>query len=93
MKERMGAIEGPRAPVGTDQSPAVVLVKDIADKFDKNMNRVAGAMERAALRSGETLVPEQLSTPVEREKRAAGLLQEVDQGARSRELRRELFGR
>lgn len=59
MKQQVEAIEGPRQPpVVTDQSPTVQLIKDQSDKLDKNMNRLAGVLERAMLRGQEDVVPE-----------------------------------
>lgn len=94
MKQQVEAIEGPRqVPVVTDQSPTVQLIKDQSDKLDKNMNRLVGLLERAMLRGQEEVIPEEHSTPEERDKRAERLLGRMEQATRSRELRRELFGR
>lgn len=93
MKQQVEAIEGPRqAAVVTDQSPTVQLIKDQSDKLDKNMNRLVGLLERTMLR-GEEVIPEDHSTPEEREKRAERLLGRMEQAGRSRDLRQELFGR
>ena len=94
MRQQLEAIEGPRqVPAVTDQSPTVQLIKDQSDKLDKNMNRLAGVLERAMLRGQDEVVPEEHSTPEEREKRAERLLGRMEQQGRSRELRQELFGR
>ena len=90
----MEAIEGPRqVPTVTDQSPTVQLIKDQSDKLDKNMNRLVGLLERAILRGQEDVIPEEHSTPEERDQRAERLLGRMEQATRSRELRQELFGR
>ena len=90
----MDAIEGPRqVPVVTDQSPTVQLIKDQSDKLDKNMNRLAGILERTMLRGQEDVIPKEHSTPEERDQRAERLLGRMEQAGRSRELRRDLFGR
>ncbi len=95
MKQQIEAIEGPRQapPVVTDQSPTVQLIKDQSDKLDKNVNRLTGILERAVLRGQEEVIPEDNSTPEERDQRAERLLGRMEQAGRSRELRRELFGR
>jgi hypothetical protein len=94
MKQQVEAIEGPRQPpIVTDQSPTVQLIKDQSDKLDKNMNRLVGILERAVLRGQEEVIPEEHSTPEERDKRAERLLGRMEQATRSRELRQELFGR
>ncbi len=94
MKERMTMLDGgPRVPEVTDQSPVVQLYKDTSHMLDRNMNRLVGMMERVMLRGADELVPEDTSTPEEREAKAATLLAEMNQGDRSRALRREGFGR
>jgi len=94
IKQQVEAIEGPRqVPTVTDQSPTVQLIKDQSDKLDKNMNRVVGLLERAMLRGQDEVIPEEHSTPEERDKRAERLLGRMQQAGRSRELRRELFGK
>ena len=94
MKERMTMLDGgPRVPEVTDQSPVVQLYKDTSHMLDRNMNRLVGMMERVMLRGADELVPEDTSTPEEREAKAATLLAEMNQGDRSRALRREVFGR
>ena len=94
MKQQVESIEGPRQlPVVTDQSPTVQLIKDQSDKLDKNMNRLVGLLERAMLRGQEDVIPEEHSTPEERDQRAERLLGRMEQATRSRELRQELFGR
>jgi len=94
IKQQVEAIEGPRqVPTVTDQSPTVQLIKDQSDKLDKNMNRLVGLAERAILRGKDEVIPEEHSTPEERDKRAERLLGRMEQAGRSRELRRELFGK
>ncbi len=94
IKQQVEAIEGPRqVPMVTDQSPTVQLIKDQSDKLDKNMNRLVGLAERAILRGKDEVIPEEHSTPEERDKRAERLLGRMEQAGRSRELRRELFGK
>ncbi|KKK58057.1 hypothetical protein LCGC14_3048260, partial [marine sediment metagenome] len=92
MKERLVLIDGgPRGPEVTDQSPVVQLYKDTSHMMDKNVNRLVGMMEQLMLRGAGELVPEDTSTPAEREAKAEALLAEMDQGDRSRALRKELF--
>ncbi|KKN16423.1 hypothetical protein LCGC14_0976010 [marine sediment metagenome] len=94
MKERMMLLDGgPRGPEVTDQSPVVQLYKDTSHMMDRNVNRLVGMMEQVMLRGAGELVPEDTSTPEERERKAAALLAEMDQGDRSRALRKEVFGR
>ena len=94
MKERLVLIDGgPRGPEVTDQSPVVQLYKDTSHMMDKNVNRLVGMMEQLMLRGAGELVPEDTSTPAEREAKAEALLAEMDQGDRSRALRKELFRR
>jgi len=94
IKQQVEAIEGPRQiPTVTDQSPAVQLIKDQSDKLNKNMNRVVGLLERAMLRGQDEVIPEEHSTPKERDQRAERLLGRMQQAGRSRELWRELFGK
>jgi len=88
MKERLGV----GSPVVTDQSPAVQLIKDSTERADKNINRLVGIIERAALRSDE-FAPEKTRSPQDREQKADQLLGEVESRERSRGLRREVFGR
>jgi len=78
--------------VVTDQSPAVQLIKDSTDKFDKNVGRLMGIIERTALRS-EEFAPEQTRTPDQRESKAGELLHTVEGRDKSRQLRRDTFGR
>lgn len=94
MKERLMLIEGaPAASLVTDQSPVVQLYKDTSHMMDKNMNRLVGMFEQVMLRGAPEFVPEDTSTPEERDRKAAALLAEMDQGDRSRALRMEVFGR
>lgn len=76
--------------VVTDQSPAVQLIKDSTDKFDKNVGRLMGIIERTALRS-EEFAPEQTRTPDQRENKAGELLHTVEGREKSRQLRRDTF--
>lgn len=75
----------------TDNSPAVQLMKDSADKIDKNVGRLVGIIERTALQS-DLLRPEQTRTPAEKESKADALLAEANKRARSTELRQRAFG-
>lgn len=86
MKERLGV----GAPVVTDQSPAVQLIKDTTDKMDKNVGRLVGLMERTVLKS-EAFSPEETRSPRERDQKAGELLGEVQSRERSRALRRDVF--
>ncbi|MBA7469829.1 hypothetical protein ES707_05103 [subsurface metagenome] len=88
MKQRLGG----GAPVVTDQSPAVQLIKDTTDKMDKNVGRLVGLMERTVLHS-DVFNPETTRTTKEKETKAGELLGEVQSRDRSRGLRKEAFGR
>ncbi|MBA7654783.1 hypothetical protein ES703_62676 [subsurface metagenome] len=66
------------------------LIKDSTDKFDKNVGRLMGIIERTALRS-EEFTPEQTRTPDQREHKAGELLHTVESRENSRQLRREVF--
>ena len=87
MKERLGV----GGPVVTDQSPAVQLIKDSTDKVDRNVARLMGIVERAALR-GEEFKPEETRSAEERESKAGELLNVAQGRERSRGLRRRTFG-
>jgi len=87
MKQRFGG----GAPVVTDQSPAVQLIKDTTDKMDKNVSRMVGLFERTMLHS-DVFNPEATRTTKERESKAGELLGEVQSRDRSRGLRQEAFG-
>ena len=87
MKERLGY----GAQVVTDQSPAVQLIKDSTEKLDRNVSRLMGIVERAALRS-EEFKPEETRTEAEREHKAGELLNVAHGRDRSRDLRRRTFG-
>jgi len=87
MKQRFGG----GAPVVTDQSPAVQLIKDTTDKMDKNVSRMVGLFERTMLHS-DVFNPETTRTTKEREGKAGELLGEVQSRDRSRGLRKEAFG-
>jgi len=76
--------------VVTDQSPAVQLIKDATDKFDKNVNRLVGVVERVALK--EEFKPEETRSLEERETKAGELLSEAQARDRSRSLRHRTFG-
>jgi len=86
MKDRLGG----GAPVVTDQSPAVQLIKDTTDKMDKNVSRMVGLFERTMLHS-EVFNPENTRTPKDRESKAGELLGEVQSRDRSRALRKDAF--
>lgn len=88
MKERLGV----GAPLVTDQSPAVQLIKDSTERADNNINRLVGIIERAVLRT-DVFEKEDTRSPQDREAKAGELLQEVEGRDRSRKLRREVFGR
>lgn len=83
---------GLETPLVTDQSPAVQIVKDTADKLDKNVNRLVGIIERTALRS-EAFTPEETRSAEEQEHRAGQLLGQAEGREKSRDLRRKTFGR
>lgn len=87
MKQRLGG----GAPVVTDQSPAVQLIKDTTDKMDKNVSRMVGLFERTMLHS-DVFNPETTRSTKERESKAGELLGEVQSRDRSRGLRKEAFG-
>lgn len=94
MRDQMDAMN-PRSGV-TDNSPTVQLVKDTSDKLDRNMTRLAGIIERVALRAPSATdenIPDQEYTPEEREDRAGKLVDRMSQNSESKQLRRELFGR
>jgi len=87
MKQRLGG----GAPIVTDQSPAVQLIKDTTDKMDKNVSRLVGLVERTMLHS-DVFNPETTRTAKERETKAGELLGEVQSRDRSRGLRKDAFG-
>jgi len=87
MKERLGI----GAPVVTDNSPAVQLIKDSTDKMDKNVGRMVGIMERFVLREGD-FKPEETRSEDDRSKKADELLETAQARARSRALRKQTFG-
>jgi len=74
----------------TDNSPAVQLIKDSTDKIDKNMGRLVGIVERAALQSDQ-FRPEETRTTEQKEEKAEQILSEATRRARSQELRRRTF--
>lgn len=75
----------------TDQSPAVQLIKDATDKFDRGTERFLGVMERFILKSDE-FNPEQTRTPAEREAAAENILQQLEGGEKIRASRSNTFG-
>ncbi len=75
----------------TDASPAVQLIKDTGDKFDKLTGRIVGIIERASLR-GDEFRPENTRTPEEREDKASQLLKTADNVSRQKDLRKKTFG-
>ena len=87
MKDRLGV----GGSAVTDQSPAVQLIKDTTDKMDKNVARLVGVIEKAALRSDQ-FAPETTRTPEQRETKASELLAQVEVRERSRALRKDTFG-
>lgn len=87
-RRKLGITDG---PVVTDQSPAVQLIKDTGDKFDRNVSRLTGLVERVMLRSGE-FTPEETRSPEDREQKAENLLGEAQRKKRQRDQRRETFG-
>ncbi len=86
MRVKLGVTEG--APIITDQSPAVQLIKDVGDKFDKSTSRFLGVMERVILKTDQ-FNPEETRSPEEREAVASQLLDEVGE---VRVLRQNVFG-
>jgi len=86
MKKRLGG----GAPVVTDQSPAVQLIKDSTERVDKNINRLVGIIERTALRS-EEFSPEETRSKQDRETKAGQLLGGGQSRERTRGLRKEVF--
>lgn len=93
MREKLAVFDGPTQPMVTDPSPTVQLIKDSSDKLDKGMNRVAGVLERVMLRQQDEYVPEQHSSDDEREERAGELANRMEQSDRSRDLRKDVFGK
>lgn len=87
-RQRMGLDR----PVVTDQSPAVQILTDTAEKFDRNMNRFVGIVERTVLHS-EDFTPEATRTKEEQEAKAGKLLTEASTRDKSKQLRRAAFGR
>jgi hypothetical protein len=91
-KETVMAFEGPTQPLVTDPSPTVQLVKDVGDKFDKNMNRLAGVAEQFLLRNQGEYEPEHTSDEAAQDERAGRLSSRISQSDRSRQLGEDLFG-
>lgn len=75
----------------TDSSPAVQLLKDSADKMDKNVERLTGLVERFVLKSDQ-LNAENTRTPDERNQKAGELLNQVQGRSHSVQLRNKTFG-
>lgn len=88
LKAQLGYTDG---PVITDQSPAVQLIKDATEKFDKGTSRILGVMERMILKSDE-FAPEQTRTFAEQEEKASHILDELQDGEKVRTLRGATFG-
>lgn len=86
MRQRLGIPN----QIVTDQSPAVQILKDSADKIDKNVGRLVGIVERAALQSDQ-FRPEETRTSAEKETKAGDLLDEASKRQRSTELRKRAF--
>ena len=91
-KETVLAFEGSPSPMVTDSSPTVQLAKDVGDKVDRNMNRIAGLLEQVMLRNQGEYSPEHASTPEAQEDRAERLGNRMDQSDRSNQLGQDLFG-
>lgn len=89
--ERIRQQLGAGAPIITDQSPAVQLIKDATDKFDKTSGRLFGIMERVMIKSDQ-FNPENTRTPEERDAVASKLLGEVGDREEVRDLRQTTFG-
>ena len=68
------------------------LAKDVGDKVDRNMNRIAGLLEQVVLRGQGEYSPEHASTPEAQEDRAERLGDRLTQSPRSEALGRDLFG-
>lgn len=83
----------PPPSVVTDNSPTVQLLKDQTDKMDRGVNRLAGILERVALRGHDEIEPESRYTDDEREAKASAAIKSMEQGEESKQLRQELFGR
>ncbi len=76
----------------TDGSPTVQIIKETGDKVDKNVNRLVGIIERLALRGHNELTPVgHAASEPEQEERAGELLDQINQGTRSRELAQGLW--
>lgn len=75
----------------TDQSPAVQIFKDSADKLDKTAGRLLGIVERVALQSDQ-FRPEETRSPAEKEAKAGQILDEAGRRERSKTLRQQAFG-
>jgi hypothetical protein len=86
MRQRLGI---PNTLV-TDSSPAVQLLKDSADKVDKNVGRLVGIVERIALKS-EEFRPEETRSPSEREKKAEEILTDANKRQKSIDIRKRAF--
>ena len=91
MQQRRRQLGLEPGPVVTDQSPAVQIMRDTADKVDKKADRLLGMFERVALRS-EDFTPEETRSGEEREATADKLLSEVQSREKSVALRRKTFG-
>lgn len=90
-KETVMAFEGPPQSLVTDPSPTVQLVKDVGDKIDRNMNRIAGHMEQLMLRQAGDYEPEHTSDGAAQDERAERLGERMNQSPRSRELGGQLW--
>jgi hypothetical protein len=91
-KETVYAFEGEPRSLVTDPSPTVQLVKDVGDKLDKNLNRIAGLGEQFLLRNQGEYEPEHTSDEAAQDERAERLSNRINQSDRSRELGTDLFG-
>lgn len=79
------------APVVTDASPAVQLIKNTGDKLDKQVDKITGLLERQMLLREGDYKPEETRTLQDREAKAEQLSQVISTRERSRELRKKLF--
>jgi len=86
MRQRLGISNS----AVTDQSPAVQVLKDSADKLDKNVGRMVGIVERMILQP-DLFRPEETRTPAEKEQKAGAILAVAQKSARSSELRKRAF--
>ena len=67
------------------------MIKDVADKGDKQLERLIGLGERLLIREGVEYKPEDTRSPQARDAKATELMGTVEVRERSRQIRRAAF--